>query len=88
MPSELVAGIDRIERKAPHPDTATTTSLGLAAWAEGLPAGDSDLLDPGAGTAVRWTSESGWQENPSVRLRCNGPQVPQADREAGPFEHG
>ncbi len=89
MPSELVAGIDRIERnrsrfiaeavrhelqrrqrlellrslEAPHPDTPATASLGLAAWADGLPSGDDDLLDPLSGTAVRWIPESGWQES-------------------------
>jgi Arc/MetJ-type ribon-helix-helix transcriptional regulator len=89
MPSELVAGIDRIERnrsrfiaeavrhelqrrqrlellrslESPHPDTAATTTLGLAAWADGLPSGDDDLLDPFSGTAVRWIPESGWQES-------------------------
>jgi len=89
MPSELVAGIDRIERnrsrfiaeavrhelqrrqrlellrslEAPHPDTAATATLGMAAWAEGLPSGDDDLLDPLSGAAVRWIPESGWQES-------------------------
>lgn len=88
MPSELVAGIDRIEAnrsrfiaeavrhelqrrqrlellrslEAPHPDSAAAAALGLADWAEALPEGDSDLLDPSAGVPVRWRAESGWQE--------------------------
>ncbi|MCX5954531.1 MAG: ribbon-helix-helix domain-containing protein [Cyanobacteria bacterium] len=87
MPSELVAGIDRIEAnrsrfiaeavrhelqrrqrlellrslEAPHPDSAATAALGLADWAEALPEGDSDLLDPSAGEPVHWRPESGWQ---------------------------
>jgi hypothetical protein len=35
--------------EAPHPETAATAALGLAAWGESLPEGDSDLLDPTAG---------------------------------------
>jgi hypothetical protein len=87
MPSELVAGIDRIEANrsrfiaeavrhelqrrqrlellrsldTPHPDSAATAALGLADWAEALPEGDSDLLDPSAGVPVHWLPESGWQ---------------------------
>lgn len=48
--------------EAPHPETAATAALGLAVWAESLPEGDSDLLDPTAGVPVRWTPETGWQE--------------------------
>ena len=87
MPSELVAGIDRIEGnrsrfvaeavrhelqrrqrlellrslEAPHPDSVATAALGLADWAEALPEGDSDLLDPSAGVPLQWRPESGWQ---------------------------
>ena len=49
--------------EAPHPDTAATAALGLAAWAEGLPSGDDDLLDPHSGAAVNWIPDSGWQES-------------------------
>jgi hypothetical protein len=46
----------------PHPESLATASLGLTNWADGLPAGDTDLLDPAAGIAVRWSTEQGWQE--------------------------
>ena len=95
MPSELVAGIDRIESnrsrfiaeavrhelqrrqrlellrslEAPHPDSAATAALGLKDWAEALPEGDSDLLDPSAGEPVHWRSESGWQHAGSPEIK-------------------
>lgn len=95
MPSELVAGIDRIEAnrsrfiaeavrhelqrrqrlellrslEAPHPDSAATAALGLADWAEALPEGDSDLLDPSAGELVHWRPESGWQQASSPEIK-------------------
>jgi len=43
--------------EAPHPDSAATAALGLADWAEALPEGDNDLLDPNAGVAVHWGHE-------------------------------
>jgi Arc/MetJ-type ribon-helix-helix transcriptional regulator len=46
----------------PHPDSIATASLGLQSWAESLPIGDTDLLDPAAGVAVRWRPGQGWQE--------------------------
>jgi hypothetical protein len=46
----------------PHPDSIATASLGLQSWAESLPIGDTDLLDPAAGVAVRWSPGQGWQE--------------------------
>jgi hypothetical protein len=46
----------------PHPDSITTTSLGLERWRQGLPAGDDDLLDPRGGVPLRWSEEQGWQE--------------------------
>ena len=95
MPSELVAGIDRIvanrsrfiaeavrhelqrrqrlellrSLEAPHPDSAATAALGLKDWAEALPEGDSDLLDPSAGEPVHWRSESGWQHAGSPEIK-------------------
>ena len=54
---ELLQSLDH-----PHPDSLATASLGLTNWADDLPAGDTDLLDPAAGIAVRWTPEQGWQE--------------------------
>ena len=47
--------------EAPHPDSVATAALGLADWAEALPEGDSDLLDPSAGVPLHWRPESGWQ---------------------------
>jgi hypothetical protein len=46
----------------PHPDSIATASLGLQSWAESLPAGDAELLDPAAGVPVRWSPGQGWQE--------------------------
>jgi len=46
----------------PHPDSIATASLGLQSWAESLPIGDADLLDPAAGVLVRWSPGQGWQE--------------------------
>jgi D-aminopeptidase len=95
MPSELVAGIDRIEGnrsrfiaeavrhelqrrqrlellrslEAPHPESAATAALALADWAEALPEGDSDLLDPSAGVAMNWRPESGWQNIGSPEIQ-------------------
>lgn len=74
MPAELVADIDRYARNRrrrqellqsldhPHLDSLATASLGLTNWADDLPACDTDLLDPAAGIAVRWTQEQGWLE--------------------------
>jgi hypothetical protein len=54
---ELLQSLDQ-----PHPDSLASAALGLTHWADDLPAGDTDLLDPAAGIAVRWTPEQGWQE--------------------------
>jgi hypothetical protein len=48
--------------EAPHPDSRATAALGLNEWAEALPEGDADLLDPSAGIPLRWSPEQGWQE--------------------------
>jgi hypothetical protein len=55
--------------EAPHPDSAATAALGLADWAEALPEGDNDLLDPNAGVAVHWRQDSGWQETNAPETR-------------------
>jgi hypothetical protein len=48
--------------RSPHPETAELAETGVASWPEGAPAGDAaDLLDPGAGTAVRWSPRAGWR---------------------------
>lgn len=46
----------------PHPDSLATSSLGLQSWAESLPTGEAELLDPAAGVPVRWSPGQGWQE--------------------------
>ena len=46
----------------PHPDSLATASLGLQTWAESLPTGDADLLDPAAGVPVSWSPGMGWDE--------------------------
>jgi hypothetical protein len=46
----------------PHPDSLATASLGLQSWAESLPTGEAELLDPAAGVPVRWSPGQGWQE--------------------------
>jgi len=46
----------------PHPDAAELAGAGLAEWSAGLPAGDDDLVDPTAGTPVRWVEGEGWVE--------------------------
>lgn len=59
MPAELVAGIDRIERRQrqellrslqePHPDSLITAELGLETWSQGRRAGRSRMHEPGQG---------------------------------------
>jgi len=47
----------------PHPETADLVAEGFEEWADGLPDEDLDgLVDPEAGTAVRWIPETGWVE--------------------------
>ena len=46
----------------PHPDSLATASLGLQTWAESLPTGDADLLNPAAGGPVSWSPGMGWDE--------------------------
>ncbi|MBI5501071.1 MAG: hypothetical protein HY907_12570 [Deltaproteobacteria bacterium] len=48
----------------PHPDAAELAEAGLAEWSASLPAGDDDLVDPAAGTPVRWVEGEGWVEDP------------------------
>jgi hypothetical protein len=55
--------------EAPPPDSTATAALGFADWAEALPDGDSDLLDPNAGVPVHWRPESGWQESGSPEIQ-------------------
>jgi hypothetical protein len=48
--------------EAPHPDSLAIAALGLESWHQGLPTGDSDLLDPSAGLPLHWDVAQGWQE--------------------------
>ncbi len=43
----------------PHPETRGLAETDLSGWANGLPRGDTDLVDPARGRPVRWTSK-GW----------------------------
>jgi hypothetical protein len=51
-------------QRAPHPDAAELADVGLAEWAARLPAGDEDVVDPTAGTPLRWVEGRGWVEDP------------------------
>jgi len=44
---------------SPHSETTGLVDTGLADWASDLP-DDEGLLDPTAGTPVRWTEGRGW----------------------------
>ncbi|HXO20561.1 MAG TPA: hypothetical protein VOA87_11640 [Thermoanaerobaculia bacterium] len=44
----------------PHPESLEMAEVGFATWVEGLPGEASDLVAPGAGEEVRWTSDRGW----------------------------
>jgi hypothetical protein len=44
----------------PHPESLEMAEIGFAGWAEGLVGDDSDLIAPGAGEEVRWTTDRGW----------------------------
>lgn len=44
-----------------HGDSVELADEGLAAWSEGHPGEEvSDLVNPDAGTPVRWTRDRGW----------------------------
>ena len=45
--------------RSPHPETIELADSGLADWTADLPA-DEGLIDPAAGTAVRWVEGQGW----------------------------
>jgi len=45
--------------RSPHPETTQLADIGLADWTSELP-DDEGLLDPSAGTAVRWVEGQGW----------------------------
>ena len=57
--------IEELQRSLaqPHPETADFVAEGFDQWADGLPDEDPDgLVDPEAGTPVRWIPETGWVE--------------------------
>lgn len=45
--------------RSPHPETTELADSGLADWTADLPE-DEGLIDPAAGTAVRWIEGQGW----------------------------
>ncbi len=46
---------------APHDESAELAQAGFDPWVEGLPPDEpSALVDPEAGTAVRWAPGTGW----------------------------
>ncbi len=50
----------------PHPDTAELAEQGFKEWARGLPKEDAAaLVNPSAGTPVRWIPGQGWVESPA-----------------------
>lgn len=48
---------------SPHPETTAFVDTGLADWAD--LASDEGLVDPTAGTPVRWTEGHGWVKKPA-----------------------
>jgi post-segregation antitoxin (ccd killing protein) len=47
---------------APHAESLDLAEEGLVGWSEGLPGGEeAGLVDPKAGTAVRWVAGEGWR---------------------------
>ena len=47
--------------RSPHPETAELAEAGFEDWASSLPEEDaSGLVDPRAGTDVRWVPGKGW----------------------------
>lgn len=49
--------------RKPHPDSADLAEAGFDEWARSLPAEESGLVDPKAGTPVRWVPGKGWMES-------------------------
>lgn len=73
--------LDRRRREAlkaslenPHPETVELAEAGFSEWAAGATGADADLLDPRAGTAVRWSPEDGWVRNDEPRARKRRPR--------------
>lgn len=50
--------------KTPHPESDRVAEEGFDAWARSWSAdAGGDLVDPRAGTRVRWTPGKGWEES-------------------------
>jgi hypothetical protein len=46
----------------PHPESSQVAQAGFEDWGAGWIVEDDDLVNPSAGTHVRWTPEHGWTE--------------------------
>jgi len=46
----------------PHAEALEVAEFGMSEWASRLPREEKDLVDPGAGRAVRWIEGEGWIE--------------------------
>lgn len=57
---------EELERslRAPHVETQQLADVGVSNWGARLPTGDEDLVDPAAGTPVRWVEGRGWVDEP------------------------
>ena len=50
--------------RTPHPETTQLVDTELSDWTADLP-DDEGLLDPNAGTPVRWIEGQGWTKEPA-----------------------
>ena len=49
--------------RSPHPESAELAEAGFGEWASSLPEEDAaGLVDPRAGTEIRWVPGEGWTE--------------------------
>ncbi len=48
----------------PHPESHQVAETGIQEWGEGWTTDDEDLVDPSAGTPIRWTLNGGWCQEP------------------------
>ena len=46
--------------RSPHPESNEVAEEDFAEWAERLPEGGEEMLDPKAGQSVRWIPGKGW----------------------------
>lgn len=54
--------IEQLEQSLlhPHPDSLEVAESGFGLWVDGLGDDASDLVAPGAGEELRWTTDHGW----------------------------